>query len=169
MGNVLAISLLDNKKIGWSVIDNEVFDLLARGEINIEREKEETIYEYSEYIYDVIDNLVQSNIAPLIILGIEEGNKFDLVKSVIGLLVKTTKLKLVEVDLNDVLEKLDIRLAKGDIAKQCVEWVNDKYNTDIIYVRKTSKNNEDIIAKSIMVGSYYIGNFEEKIKFGRRR
>ena len=169
--NILSISLVDNK-MGWSVVDNTTFELLSYGEIDIKRKELETHNEYTVSMYKIINKLINTHNTPIINIepeGEKESVSHKLIKTIIFLIVHTNSLKLVETDREKCLETLDIRLAKGVVHRQCVEWVNNKYQIGLIYKKENSKFNEHIVAISICLASYYIGNFEAITRFGRHR
>ena len=65
---------------------------------------------------------------------------------------------------------LGILKSKGDLKKQSIEWANTKHKISFLYKSPSSKFNQDDIADSICIGSFYLGNYqsETKTKLGVR-
>lgn len=170
--NVLSISLIGDK-MGWSVMNNRTFELITYGEIEIKRKTTETIQEYTLAMNEILFKLINENNTPIINLQVDEKeSKLEsniLVKALLYLIIHTNNLKLIHTEIEDCLLALDIRLAKGELDRQAIEWTNNKYNIGLIYRKNSSKTNQHVIAYSICLASYYLGNFETIIRFGRFR
>ena len=164
------------KIFGWAIIDKKDFTLVDYGEIKCDNE--DTLYRIN-YMVDELQKVVkkygksidsavvedvprqfQKNIETTVILSKLNG-------AVLYLLYKYH----IEVELiypSTWHSKLNIKTSKGDVKKQSIEWVNNKYGLNLKYYSKSSKKNQDNISDPIAMACVVLGNYDRMLKFGRR-
>lgn len=164
------------QKTGWCIIDEDTFHIDKYGVIEKLSKDEPIMRNRVIYMIDEvkkileenhIDDIVQEEVPPAInnastvlALGILSGGILGLAHS--------HNLYVNYITVPYWHSKLDIKKSKGDLKEQSIKWVNDKYKLGLKYFSPSSSKNEDNQADAIAIGCVWLGNYNEKQKFGRR-
>lgn len=164
------------KIFGWAIIDKDDFTLVDYGEIKCDNE--DVLYR-TNYMVDELQKIIKqykSSIDSAVVEDVPKQFQKNIITTVTLSKLNGAVLYLLhKYDISTELiypstwhSKLDIKTSKGDVKKQSIEWVNNKYNLDLKYYSKSSKKNQDNIADPIAMASVALGNYDRMIKFGRK-
>lgn len=174
MGNYLISCDCATHIFGWAIINKVDFSLVDYGQIEC---YEDDVIVRTNYMVDELQKIIKKYKNDLISAVVEDVPKQfqkNIVTTVTLAKLNGAVLYLLHkynIDVELIYpstwhSKLDIRTAKGDVKKQSIDWVNDKYRLDLKYYSKSSKKNEDNIADPIAMACVALGNYEGK--FGRK-
>lgn len=181
MKNKLGLFLdMSTKSSGWCILNIETFELVDYGRIEKYKEEESDMRNRVMYMMDnirlVIDKykpckIVMEDVVPTINNSCTVKALAILSGAVSGM-CHTLGIEYDFVSVATWHSALDILKSKGDLKKQSIDWVNEKYKLELLYKSPSSKFNMDDISDSIAIGSFYLGNYNKvinnKTKFGRR-
>ena len=164
------------KIFGWAIIDKKDFTLVDYGEIKCDNE--DTLYRIN-YMVDELQKIVKkyhNNIDSAVVEDVPRQFQKNIETTVILSKLNGAVLYLLhKYDIKTELiypstwhSKLNIKTSKGDVKKQSIEWVNNKYGLDLKYYSKSSKKNQDNISDPIAMACVVLGNYDRMLKFGRK-
>lgn len=159
---------------GWSIISTEDYSLIDYGEIsNYKDDVLERIYFMTDTIQEIIKRY-KNNLKYMIVEDVPRSSK-NIETTVV--LSKLNGAILFLGHKYDLKTKLiyptqwqgALQFKRGvDTKQQSIEWVNNKYNTNFLYVSKHSKKNQDNVADSIAMACVVLGNYSRMARYGRK-
>ncbi len=170
---------MSTKSSGWSVIDMMNNELLSYGRIEKYQEDEPDMRNRVMYMMDnirlVIDEhkpckVVMEDVVPTINNSCTVKALAILSGAVSGM-CHTLGIEYDFVSVATWHSALGILKSKGDLKKQSIDWVNEKYEINLVWKSPSSKYNMDDISDSVAIGSFYLGNYnkQNKKQFGRNK
>lgn len=174
MGNYLISCDCATHIFGWAIINKVDFSLVDYGQIEC---YEDDVIVRTNYMVDELQKIIKkykNDLTSAVVEDVPKQFQKNIVTTVTLAKLNGAVLYLLHkynIDVELIYpstwhSKLDIRTAKGDVKKQSIDWVNDKYRLDLKYYSKSSKKNEDNIADPIAMACVALGNYEGK--FGRK-
>lgn len=163
---------MSTKSSGWCILNMVTCELVAYGRIEKYKEEESDMRKRVMYMMDnirlIIDKykpckVVMEDVVPTI-------NNSCTVKALAilsGAITGMCHTLGIEYDFVSVAtwhSALGILKSKGDLKEQSINIANEKYGINLIFKSVSSKFNEDDIADSANIGSFYLGNYEKIIK-----
>lgn len=159
---------------GWAIINKKDFTLVDYGEIKCD--DEDTLYRVN-YMVDELQKIIKKyseNLDSAVVEDVPKQFKKNITTTVtlsklngaVLYLLHKYNLSVQLIYPSTWHSKLDILTSKGDVKKQSIEWVNNKYKLDLKYYSKSSKKNQDNISDPIAMACVVLGNYDGK--FGRK-
>lgn len=160
---------LSTKSSGWCIKNLITNELLEYGRIEKYREEEKDMRKRVLYMMDnirvIIDKyepnkVVMEDVVPTINNSCTVKALAILQGVVVGM-CHTLDMEFDFVQVSQWHSALGILKSKGDLKEQSINIANKKHGTEFIFKSKSSKFNEDDIADSVNIGTYYIGDYEK--------
>lgn len=174
---------MSTKSSGWCILNMTTNELVDYGRIEKYKEEESNMRNRVMYMMDnirkVIDKyepckVVMEDVVPTINNSMTVKALAILSGAITGM-CHTLGIEYDFVSVATWHSALGILKSKGDLKKQSINLANEKYGLDLLWKSASSKFNSDDISDSILIGTFYLGNYEKIVKekkqtkqFGRK-
>ena len=161
---------------GWCIRDKDTLEFIDGAEIIIDSKQESCMRARVGYMIKEIEKIIDkykpneiimedvipaiNNGATVLALGILSGGVMGLANS--------RNIVISYVLPNIWQSALGFKKSNGDLKKQSIDFVNNKFNKNYNYVSPSSKKNQDNLTDSVCITCWKLNDYKYKKFFGRR-
>lgn len=162
---------------GWNIMDKDTKELIAYGVFKKDGKEEPIMRKRIGYMIDSIrDIILQYNPNEIIMEDVPPSVQNSMTVLALGILSGGIMglANYMNIPISYVLPNVwhsdfDIKKSKGDLKEQSINWVNKKFNTDLIFVSPSSKKNQDNESDSICLSCWKLGYYDKPNRRGFKK